>query len=205
VYEYEIAGSPKPGAFVLPNQLVVDNNSMVLAYNYDKDGRTQSIQLVGQFSFNNFELSCGIERKSAGDGISTMLRFAVDVKGKSADGKIIFALKRTDNGAVTTTELAIGGAFTCRFKNGVLTIGLSFSQRTINGTVASREVTFTGKLVHKGGTEFSWELKAANGSTSIAIAASQIKLGSVTASTQVQVSMKGGEMKAVRAMFGVSF
>jgi len=205
VYEYEIAGSPKPGAFVLPNQLVVDNNSMVLAYNYDKDGRTQSIQLVGQFSFNNFELSCGIERKSAGDGISTMLRFAVDVKGKSADGKIIFALKRTDNGAVTTTELAIGGAFTSRFKNGVLTIGLSFSQRTINGTVASREVTFTGKLVHKGGTEFSWELKAANGSTSIAIAASQIKLGSVTASTQVQVSMKGGEMKAVRAMFGVSF
>jgi hypothetical protein len=205
VYEYEIAGAAAPGVFTLPNKLVVDNNSLVLAYNYDKDGRTQSIQLVGQFSFNNFELNFGIERKTAAEGTSTTLKFDVDVKGKSADGKIIFALKRTDTGATTTTELSIGGAFTARFKNGVLTVGLAFSQRTINGTIASRELMFTGKLVHKGGAEFTWELKAANGSTTITIAANQIKLGAVTASTMITLKMKGGELKGVRAMFGVSF
>src|SRR5688572_19502981 len=64
VYEYEIEGSPTPGVFTLPNQLIVDNNTLVLAYNYAKDGRTQSIQLVGKFSFSNFELSFAIDRKS---------------------------------------------------------------------------------------------------------------------------------------------
>jgi hypothetical protein len=205
IYEFAIDGSATPGIFTLPNALVVDNSSMALAYNYDKDGRTQSIQLVGQFSFNNFELNYAIERKTAAEGTSTTLRFDVDVKGKSADGKVVFALKRTDTGAVTTTELAVGGAFTARFKSGVLTVGLAFAQRTINGTVASRELMFTGKLVHKGGTEFIWELKSANGLTSISIAATQIKLGAVTASTQVTIKMKGGETKGVRAMFGVSF
>ena len=205
IYEYEIADSAAPGIFKLPNALVIDNNSLALAYTYDKVGRTQSIQLVGQFSFNNFELNYAIERKTAAEGTSTTLAFDVDVKGKSADGKIVFALKRTDTGATTTTELAIGGAFTARFKNGVLTVGLAFSQRTINGTVALRTLIFTGKLVHKGGTEFSWELQMANGSTTIAIAAKDIRLGAVTGSTVVTLEMQGGQIKAVRALFGVSF
>jgi len=205
VYEYEIEGSPTPGVFTLPNQLIVDNNTLVLAYNYAKDGRTQSIQLVGKFSFSNFELSFAIDRKSAADGNSTTLKFEVDVKGTSAEGRILFALKRTDTGAVTETTLAIGGAFTARFQNGVLTIGIAYSQRTITGTVASRELMLTGKLVHNGGAEFTWELKIASGTTTIAIGANQIKLGSVTANTAVTLKMQGGEVKAVQALFGVSF
>lgn len=205
VYEYDIDGAAAPGVFRLPNPLVVDNSSLVLAYTYDKDGRTQSIQLVGQFSFNNFELNFAIDRKNAADGNSTTLTFDVDVKGKSAEGKVIFALKRKDTGATTDTTLAIGGAFTARFKNGVLTMGVTFSQRTINGTMASRELMFTGTLVHKGGTEFTWELEMANGSTTITVAADQIMLGAVTATTKVTIKMTSGEVKAVRALFGVSF
>jgi len=178
---------------------------LVLAYNYDKDGRTQSIQLVGQFSLSNYELSFAIDRKSAAEGNSTTLKFEVDVKGNTAEGKILFALKRTDTGATTETAFVIGGAFTARYKSGVLTIGIAYSQRTIGGTVASRELMFTGKLVHKGGAEFTWELKMEAATTTIAIGASQIKLGSVTASSAVKLKMKGGEVKAVRALFGVSF
>jgi hypothetical protein len=205
IYEYEIENAPAPGVFTLPNSLVVDNNSLVLAYEYNKDGRTQSVQLVGLFSFTNFELSFTIERKEAGDGESTTLRFDVDVKGKSAEGKIVFALKRTDNGTVTTDELSVGGAFTSRFKNGVLTIGLAFNQRTINGTVATREIVFTGKLVHKGGTQFAWELKGLNGSMTIGVAASDIRFGKFKADAAVTLKMQGGEVKAVRSLFGVSF
>lgn len=205
VYEYEIDGSTTPGTFTLPNVLVVDNNSLVLAYNYDKDGRTQSTQLVGHFGFNNFELSFAIERKTSDEGTSTTLKFDVDVKGRSVDGRVVFALKRTDTGATTTTELAVGGTFTARFKSGVLIVGLTFSQRTINGTVASRELTFSGTLIHRGGTEFVWELKAANGTTTIGIAADQIQLGAVTASTKVNIVMSGGGTQAVQALFGVSF
>ncbi len=206
MYEYDTEDPLKPGVFNLPNKLVVDNNSLVLAYNYDKDGRTQSIQLVGQFSFSNFELNYAIERKNAADGISTTLTFDVDVKGRSTDGKVIFVLKRKDSGATTETTLAIGAAFTARFKQGVLTIGVTYSQRTINGTMASRELMFTGKLVHKGGTEFFWELKMANGLTAISIAADHIKLGdNATGTAKVTIKMKGGEVKAVQALFGISF
>jgi hypothetical protein len=205
IYEYEIDGSPAPGVFALPNQLIVDNNTLVLAYNYDKDGRTQSTQLVGNFSLDIFELNFTVERKSAAEGTSTTLKFDVDVKGQSVDGKVTFALKRTDTGAVTTTELAIGGKFTARFKSGVLTIGLLFSQRTIGGTVASKELMFTGTLVHRGGTTFMWELKAGTGSTAITIAADHIQLSAVTASTQVTLQTSGGETKAVQALFGMSF
>lgn len=205
IYEYEIDGAPAPGVFTLPNKLVVDNNTLVLAYNYDKDGRTQSTQLVGNFSLDAFELNFTIERKSAAEGTSTMLKFDVDIKGQSVDGKVTFALKRTDTGAVTTTELTIGGKFTARFKSGVLTIGLLFSQRTIGGTVASKELMFTGTLVHRGGTTFMWELKAGTSSTSITIAADQIQLGAVTASTKVTLKTSGGETKAVQALFGISF
>jgi hypothetical protein len=205
IYEYEIDGSAAPGVFALPNQLVVDNNTLVLAYNYDKDGRTQSTQLVGNFSLDVFELNFTIERKSAAEGTSTTLKFDVDVKGQSVDGKVTFALKRTDTGAVTTTELAIGGKFTARFKSGVLTIGLLFSQRTIGGTVASKELMFTGTLVHRGGTTFMWELKAGTGSTAITIAADHVQLGAVAASTKVTLQTSGGETKAVQALFGISF
>ncbi len=134
-----------------------------------------------------------------------MLKFEVDVRGKSVDGKVTFALKRTDTGAVTTTELAIGGKFTARFKSGVLTIGLQFAQRTIGGTVASKQLMFNGKLVHHGGTTFTWELTAGTGSTSIAIGADQIRLGAVTASTMVKLETSAGETKAVQALFGISF
>lgn len=205
VYEYEIHGAAAPGVFALPNPLVVDNNSMVLAYSYDKAGRTQSTQLVGNFSFNMFELEYVIERKSAPEGTSTTLRFDVDVKGKSAEGKVVFALKRTDTGTVTTTELAIAGNFTARFKGGVLVLGVAFSQRTIAGTVAARELMFTGKLVNPSGMLFVWELKAAGGSTSISIAADQITLGQVTATTKVKIDTSNGQTQAVTAMFGVSF
>jgi uncharacterized protein YndB with AHSA1/START domain len=205
VYEYEIEGSTTPGVFALPNALIVDNHDLVLSYTYDKDGRTQTTQIIGNFSLDNFELSYIIERKTSGDGVSTTLRFDVDVKGKSADGKVTFALKRTDTGAVTMTELAIGGRFNARFKSGVLTIGLQFTQRTINGTKASKELTFSGKLVHHGGAEFTWELKAGTGSTTIAIAADQIRLGGVAVSGDIAVDISGGGPKAVKAMFGVSF
>jgi hypothetical protein len=205
IYEYEIDGAAAPGVFALPNRLVVDNNTLALAYNYDKDGRTQSTQLVGNFSLDVFELNFTIERKSAAEGTSTTLKFDVDIKGNSVDGEVTFVLKRTDTGAVTATELAIGGHFTARFKSGVLTIGLQFAQRTIGGTVASKELMFTGTLVHRGGTTFTWEFKAGDGSTAITIAADHIQLGTVTASTQVTLRTSGGDTKAVQALFGVSF
>ena len=205
IYEYEIFGSAQPGVFTLPNPLVVDNNTLVLAYSYDKDGRTQSTQLVGTFSFNNFELNYVVERKNAAEGTSTTLKFDVDVKGASSEGTVTFALKRTDTGAVTTTELALKGNYTARFKNGVLTIGVQFSQRTITGLAATRELMFSGSLVNPSGAQIVWELKAANGSTSIRIAADHIRLGAANISGGLNMTMSNGQTNSVQALFGVSF
>jgi hypothetical protein len=203
VYEYDIADCPK-GRFELPNKLSIDNNSNVLAYSYKKEGRTRSVQLVGQFQYNNFELSYGIERKSSAEGRSTTLKFAVDVTGATSDGKVTFELKKQD-GLSSGTTLAIDGNYSARFDDGTLTLAFGFRQQTAAGTVAVRELTFGGQLQQKGGTAFTWELAMGGGVTNIAIAANQIRLGPVTADTKVKVAIQGGSVQGVQMLLGLSF
>jgi hypothetical protein len=205
VYDYEIADAPAPGRFTLPNQLVVDNNFNVLAYRYEKGMRTRSVQLVGQFQLNSqAELSYAIERRDSADGPSTTLTFDVDVTGATSSGKVTFALKKKD-GAQSSTSLIIGGNYGARFKSGVLMLTFAFRQQTIAGSSTVRELTFAGELQHNGGVDFAWVLSVANGTTTIALAATDLKLGSVTGDTKVVVRLKGGEVKSVDAMFGFSF
>jgi hypothetical protein len=204
IYEYDIADSTTKGQFKLPNKLVIDNNSHVLAYNYDKNGRTRSIQLVGQFAFNQFELSYAIERKSSAEGQSTTLKFDVDVTGATSSGKLTFALKN-QNGEVSSTTLTIAGTYSAKFKNGFLTMAFGFHQQTVGGTVTTRELVFGGQLEHVGGATFSWEFTMASGLASISVAADQIQLGEVTASTAVTIKMKGGQVQGVQALLGISF
>jgi hypothetical protein len=209
VFSYDIAAvdaahQPTKGTFALPNKLVVDNTFNVLSYSYEKQGRTKSVQLVGQFSLDKFELSYAIERRSSSEGQSTTLKFEVDVTGATASGNVTFALKKT-SGAVTSTTFAIGGSYSGKFKNGVLTIGFAFQQQTVAGSTTSRELVFTGELVHQGGTTFNWELALAGGRTTISIAADQIRLGPVTGSSVVKVTLQGGEVRAVQALVGFKF
>jgi len=210
VFSYDIAPEDAAhpatkGTFKLPNKLVIDNDFNVLAYTYQKGGRTRSVQLVGQFTLDHLELSYAIERKTAAEGSSTTLKFAVDVTGATSSGNVTFALKKTTNGAVTATTLTMGGAYTARFRNGVLTLGFAFSQQTATGMPAARELTFQGSLVHKGGTTFEWALSVVGGSTTISVAADQIRLGPVTAQSAVKITMQNGQVQAVQALLGVSF
>jgi hypothetical protein len=205
VYDYEIADSPEKGRFTLPNKLVVDNNFNVLAYRYDKGTRTRSVQLIGQFQLNSHaELSYAIERRDNADGPSTTLTFDVDVTGATTAGKVTFALKRKD-GAQAATSLTIGGNYGARFKNGVLMLTFAFKQQTIAGSSTLRELTFAGEVQHDGGVSFAWVLSIANGTTTIALAATDLKLGKATGDSKVVVKLKGGEVKSVDAMFGFSF
>jgi len=64
---------------------------------------------------------------------------------------------------------------------------------------------FAGELQHNGGPSFAWILSIANGTTTIALAATDLKLGSATADSKVVVRLKGGEVRSVDAMFGFSF
>jgi hypothetical protein len=205
VYDYEIADSPAPGRFALPNPLVVDNNFNVLAYRYDKGTRTRSVQLVGQFQLNSqAELSYAIERRDSADGPSTTLAFDVDVTGATSSGKLTFALKKRD-GAHASTSLTIGGNYGARFKNGVLMLTFAFQQQTIAGSGTARELSFAGEVQHNGGVNFAWILSIANSTTTIALAATDLKLGAVTGDTKVVVRLQGGEVRSVDAMFGFSF
>jgi hypothetical protein len=205
VYDYAIADSTEKGRFSLPNPLVVDNNFNVLAYRYDKGTKTRSVQLVGQFQLNSqAELSYAIERRDSADGPSTTLLFDVDVTGATSSGKVTFALKKKD-GARASTSLTVGGNYGARFKNGVLMLTFAFKQQTIAGSKTTRELTFAGQLQHNGGVSFAWVLAIANGTTTIALAATDLKLGSVTGDTKVVVRLQGGEVKSVDAMFGFSF
>jgi hypothetical protein len=209
IYQYNVEGDPAAPAaatavFKLPNKLAVDNNFNVLAYSYDKAGRTRSIQLVGQFNISQFEMSYAIERKSAADGVTTTLRFEIDIKGSTQDGKLTFDLKKK-SGAAPSTTLTIGGQYTAKFKSGILTVAFGFKQQTIGTSPAKRELTFSGALVQTSGTTFVWKFEMGNGKTEISVGASQLTLGPVAIDTKVKVTMQNGSTQAVRAMLGVSF
>lgn len=205
VYDYEIADSPDTGRFSLPNTLVIDDNFNVLAYRYDKGTRTRSVQLVGQFQLNSqAELSYAIERRDSADGPSTTLTFDVDVTGATSSGKVTFALKKRD-GAHSSTSLTIGGNYGTRFKNGVLMLTFAFRQQTIAGSSTMRELTFAGEVQHTGGVSFAWVLAIANNTTTIALAATDLKLGNVTGDSKVVVRLQSGQVRSVDAMFGFSF
>jgi hypothetical protein len=205
VYDYQIADSVETGRFSLPNKLVIDDNFNVLAYRYDKGTRTRSVQLVGQFQLNSHaELSYAIERRDSADGPSTTLTFDVDVTGATSSGKVTFALKKRDGGH-SSTSLTIGGNYGARFKNGVLMLTFAFKQQTIAGSSTVRELTFAGEVQHAGGASFAWVLAIANNTTTIALAATDLKLGNATGDSKVVVRLQGGQVRSVDAMFGFSF
>jgi hypothetical protein len=204
-YKFEIKGSTTLGRFELPNKLMINPTTHFLAYSYDKNGRTRSVQLVGQFSFNNIELTYAIERRQTNDGNSTMLRFGVKLGGNAGPnglGQLTFELLKS-NGAASGTTLSITSRYVGRFKNGVLTLGFTFNQRTMTGTIVNREFVFVGALQHKGGSAFVWAIKTSAGTMSISLAASNLKLGAVTADVAVTLKMKDGSVQAVQVFVGL--
>lgn len=211
IYRYDIdpddpsnPASPKTAIFKLPNKLVIDNNFNVLAYSYDKAGRTRSVQLVGQFNISQFEMSYAIERKSGADGSSTTLKFEINIKGSTQDGKLVFELKKK-SGAVSDTTLTVGGKYTAKFKSGVLTVAFGFKQKTVATAPTSRELSFSGTLVQTSGATFAWTFAMGSGKTEISIAASQVTLGPVALDTKVKITLQNGQTQAVRVLLGVSF
>jgi hypothetical protein len=204
VYEYAIEGAAESGKFELPNRLAVNPDTHFLAYSYDKKGRTRSVQLVGQFSFSHGELTYTIERKESRDGNSTTLRFDATVGGHVGSdgvGEISFALLRK-SGSASGSALTIASKYTGRFRNGTLVLGFSFSQQTMTGTGAVREFVFSGELQHTDSLSFAWAVAGGGGATSISIAASNLRLGAVTADTQVTVKLRDGSIQAVQAFVG---
>ncbi|MEO8368643.1 MAG: hypothetical protein ABI806_05560 [Candidatus Solibacter sp.] len=210
IYEYDIApdpsnpASPNKAVFKLPNKLVVDNNFNVLSYSYDKAGRTRSVALVGQFNVSQFEMSYAIERKSAADGVSTTLKFEINVKGSTQDGKLVFELKKK-SGAAPETTLAIGGKYSAKFKSGVLTVAFGFKQKTVATLPTTRELTFSGSLVQASGTAFVWSFQMGSGKTEIMLGASDVMLGPVKLDSKVVITLQNGNRSAVTALLGFSF
>lgn len=210
IYVYDVERDPqtptipKTAVFKLPNKLVVDNNFNVLAYSYDKAGRSRSIALVGQFNISQFEMSYAIERKSAADGATTTLKFEINVKGSTQDGKLVFELKKK-SGAAPETTLTVGGNYTARFKSGVLTVAFGFKQKTMATIPTTRELTFSGSLVETSGATFVWSFQMGSGKTEIMLGASDVMLGPVKVDSKVVITRQNGQTAAVTALLGFSF
>ena len=128
---------------------------------------------------------------------------AADVRDRV--GEIGAKLRAFHRSAPLPTAFAVGGAYTAKFAGGILTLGFAFQQETVAGTTTRRDLSFTGSIVHKGGTTFIWELAIGSGKTTIAIAADQLQLGPLTAATKVTVTMQNGQVQGVQALLGFSF
>src|SRR5262249_24642204 len=109
------------------------------------------------------------------------------------------------DGTVASTTFNVAGNYSAKIKGGVLTVAFGFSQQTMSNVPTSRELSFRGELTHQGGSTFVWQFATGSGSTSIGIGADQIRLGTVTAQTQLKVTMKDGKTQSVDAILGFSF
>jgi hypothetical protein len=164
------------------------------------------VQLVGTFSFAAGELAYTIERRSSEHGTSTTLRFLATLGGSAGSagrGTLEFALQRKSGGE-SGTVLSIESKYSGRFRNGTLILGFVYNQQTMTGTGTVREFAITGQLQHKGGTAFAWAVKMGGGTTTIALAASNLKLGAVTADTSVTLKMKDGSVQSVQVFVGLT-
>jgi hypothetical protein len=149
-------------------------------------------------------MSYAIERKSAADGATTTLKFEINVKGSTHDGKLVFELKKK-SGAAPETTLTVGGNYTARFKSGVLTVAFGFKQKTMATIPTTRELTFSGSLVETSGATFVWSFQMGSGKTEIMLGASDVMLGPVKVDSKVVITRQNGQTAAVTALLGFSF
>ena len=192
--------------FSLPGSLVVHRGSNQLLYQYDKEGRTYEVQLIGFLRIgDDFQITYTLDRQEsrAGETQTASTTFTIETTYSndhfSSDVKLV--VKKNDGTPGTTFTIA--GSMTASLGQTKLSVGFAFSQIR-DGETITNTVAFNGSLEFRNGL-IQWSFERNADTTTISISASDIRLGGARADARLNVIAENGQIQGIRALFGVSF
>lgn len=193
--------------FGLPKGVVIDTTVNQFIYEYDKKGHKYRIQFAGFLKVSeDFTITYDIDRQVSQSGAeqvaATSFTIKAQISKKAFAGNIEFAVKKMD-GTVGASTLALRGNFTAVRGQTRLQVGFSFEQ-VRGASVVTTKFGFNGTLEWRGG-KVQWTFERNATKTTIAIAATDIKLGPARIDAVLNLINEHGQMAGVYFLLGVSF
>jgi hypothetical protein len=176
-------------------------------YEYQKQNHSFRVQFAGFLQVNeNLEITYSVDRQVSSGGEeqvgSTTFRMAAVYSKSTFSGDVELIVKKTDGTAGTTT-ISIGGKFSAVLGHTNLQVAFAFSQVRGPNTVVTT-FGFEGKLAWQNGTVV-WKFTRNATTTTIAIAASDIKLGNARIDTRLNIETGPNQSVGVYFLFGIAF
>ena len=194
--------------FTLPKSMIINRVNNQLLYQYNKNNEVFKVQIAGLLKINkDFELSYTIDRQVSGTGAEQVKSTAITVGAvftkPNLSGELQLALKKAD-GSAGATSLTISGNFTAMLGASQLQAGFSFSQIR-SGNKVDTTFAFSGTLTIANNGQVQWKFEKNAQQLSVAISATDIKLGKVRADARLNLTAQNGKIVGVTGLFGVSF
>lgn len=194
--------------FTLPKSMIINRVNNQLLYQYDKNNEVFKVQIAGLLKINkDFEITYTIDRQVSGTGAEQVKSTAITVGAvftkPNLSGELQLALKKTD-GTAGATSLTIAGNFTAMLGANQLQAGFSFSQIR-SGNKVDTTFAFSGTLSIANNGQVQWTFEKNAKQLSVAISASDIRLGKVRADARLNLTAQNGQIVGVTGLFGVSF
>ncbi|HYK20794.1 MAG TPA: hypothetical protein VEV42_08675 [Pyrinomonadaceae bacterium] len=193
--------------FALPKSMKINKSVNQFMYEYQKQNHSFRVQFAGFLQVNeNLEITYSIDRQVSSGGeeqvSSTTFRIGAVFNKTNFSGDVELIVKKT-NGTVGTTTISIGGKFSAVLGHTNLQVAFAFSQVRGPNTVVTT-FGFEGKLDFQNGSVV-WKFARNATTTTIAISASDIKLGNARIDSRLNIVKGPNDQVGVYFLFGVAF
>jgi len=193
--------------FTLPQGVTINKTINQFMYQYNKAGHSFRVQFVGLLQVSeDFQITYSIDRQVSQNGAeqvaSTTFTIGATFKKDNFSGSLDVLVNKTD-GTVGSFTLSISGSFTAVLGQTKLQAGFTFSQVRAGNTI-NTAIGFSGSLQLKNG-QVQWQFQKNAQTMTIAIAASDIKLGPARIDARLNIVGQGGQITGVQMLFGVAF
>ncbi len=195
-----------PASFQLPQSGTINRTTNQLAYTYQKDNKTVSINFQGTLMIDpDFQITYIFNRQVSSDGSemvgSTTIGLDAMLTKPDFSGDLQLSLTKPDGSAGTT--LTIGGNFAGVIGKTKLLVGFSFQQTFGSSGTISRTAAFDGSLDFSGG-EVQWTFQLTGQTVNLALNV-DVKLGAANLDSRLNLTLDNGQVSGITFLLGVSF
>jgi hypothetical protein len=196
--------------FELPASIKINRSINQFVYEYDKDGRSHRITLLGYMEINEkFDITYTIDHQTSGKGEEMVAKttFALKTKftGKRLDGDLEFLLVKED-GSIGDYKLGISGQFTGVLGATSVQVGFQFVQIRRDGNIETI-FGFGGNIEWKEDSSASWKFSGNSTTNEIKLElGTEIAIGEGAGLISgTDIIGKNGKIGHVRLLLGVRF
>jgi hypothetical protein len=193
--------------FSLPKSMAVNKTVNQFMYEYQKQNHSFRVQFVGFLQVSeSLEITYSIDRQVSQSGeeqvAATTFTIGAVFNKSNFSGDVELIVKKTD-GTVGSTSITIRGSFSAVLGHTNLQVAFLFSQVRGPNTIVTT-FGFEGKLAFQNGS-IVWNFTRNATHTTIAIAASDIKLGKARIDARLNIDTGPNGVVGVFVLFGVAF